>query len=84
MSYFDRFWFELNPGQFFDGWVSLFTVWYIFGYFSVMFRLSTQAKERSTLRSVIEHSDAAWAYVSFLFIPFVIFTVIRAAFVAMN
>lgn len=84
MSFFDRFWFELNPGQFFDGWVSLFTIWYIFGYFSLMFKLSKQAKEGSTLHSIIEHSDAAWMYVSFLFIPFVIFMVVRAAFVAMN
>lgn len=49
-----------------------------------MFKLSKQAKEGSTLHSIIEHSDAAWMYVSFLFIPFVIFMVVRAAFVAMN
>lgn len=84
MSFFEAFWFELNPGQFFDGWVSIFTIWYILGYFSMMFKLHEQAEEGSSLRSFIEGSNAAWAYVSFLFIPFVIGLIIVSIFRAFD
>jgi len=84
MNFFERFWFELNPGQFFDGWVSVFTIWYIFGFVSIATKLSKQAEENTFLRKFIEGSDASWVYVSFLFIPFLLYMLAVSFFRALS
>ena len=74
--------YYFNPSQFIEGWGGVFTAWWTVTYISSIFDLHKQAAEETWFRRFLEGNFMTWGYVSFLFVPFVIFITLRAIFLS--
>ena len=75
------FFYYLNLGQFASNWwITILSLWYILGSLSFIFHLENQIKSNTWLRNFIETSNAAWMYISFIVIPFLIIIFIQAIY----